>query len=72
MYYYITDSRAAIHRWIVVPGLRFFYEDAEEAHHIANQSLKMLHQFGLHPRERGNADAAGDLQVEVLSSFLRS
>jgi hypothetical protein len=70
IYYYITDARAGVHRWIVVPGLRYFYEDAEDAHHIANQTLKALYQFGIHPRERGNPDSAGDLRIEVKSSSL--
>jgi len=65
IYYYVTDARGGLHRWIVVPGLRAIYPDAEEAHRAANQCLKALYQFGIYPRERGNPDAAGDLQAEV-------
>lgn len=65
-YLYITDTRASIHRWLVVPALRILYGDAEEAHHAGNSALKLLWQFGLYPRERGGPDRVGDLQVEVF------
>jgi dihydroorotate dehydrogenase len=42
------------------------YGDAEEAHHAGNSALKLLWQFGLYPRERGDPDRAGDLHVEVF------
>ena len=58
-------SIQGVHQWIVVPSLRWFYDDAEEAHEAGTKSLKVLYQFGLHPRERGKADEAGDLEVEV-------
>jgi dihydroorotate dehydrogenase len=32
--------------------------------------LKALHSFGLHPRERGDGDAAGDLQVELFGHVI--
>jgi dihydroorotate dehydrogenase len=32
--------------------------------------LKALHAFGLHPRERGSPDAAGDLQVQIFGHTL--
>lgn len=32
--------------------------------------MKALYSFGLHPRERGNPDAAGDLEVEVFGHTL--
>lgn len=66
-YYYITDTRAGIHQWVVVPSLRWIYDDAEEAHEVGTKALKGLYEFGLHPRERGDEDAVGDLQVEVRS-----
>jgi dihydroorotate dehydrogenase len=66
LYLYVTDTRASIHRWLVVPALRALYGDAEEAHHAGNSALKFLWQFGLYPRERGNPDKVGDLQVEVF------
>lgn len=49
----------------MVPSLRWIYDDAEEAHEAGTKALKALYEFGLHPRERGNADSAGDLEVEV-------
>lgn len=69
-YFYVTDTRAGIHRWIVVPSLRWIYDDAEEAHIAGTRSLKGLFEFGLHPRERGNADGVGDLKTEVRSIAL--
>jgi len=44
--------------------------DAEDAHQAGNRSLKALYTFGLHPRERGNPDANGDLRVEVFGHVL--
>lgn len=64
-YYYITDTRAGIHQWVVVPSLRWFYDDAEDAHEAGTRALKSLYKFGIHPRERGNPDKEGDLEVEV-------
>ena len=61
-----TDS--GIHQWVVVPSLRWIYDDAEDAHEAGTKSLKALYQFGLHPRERGKPDDAGDLEVEVSQS----
>ncbi|KAF7509167.1 hypothetical protein GJ744_008227 [Endocarpon pusillum] len=66
LYLYITDTRASLHRWLVVPTLKILYPDAEEAHHAGNSALKFLWQFGLYPRERGDPDSAGDLQIEVF------
>ncbi len=64
-YYYVTDTRAGVHQWIVVPSLRWFYDEAEDAHEAGTRALKLLHSFGIHPRERGSPDEAGDLKVEV-------
>ena len=62
----LIDGRSSgIHQWVVVPLLRRFYPDAEDAHEVGNKSLKLLYQFGLHPRERDDPDKAGDLQVKV-------
>ena len=66
LYLYITDTRASVHRWLVVPALRILYGDAEEAHHAGTSALKFLWQFGIYPRERGDSDSVGDLQVEVF------
>jgi dihydroorotate dehydrogenase len=69
-YLYITDTRASIHEWLLVPALRQIYPDGEDAHHAGTRMLKALHSFGLNPRERGNDDAAGDLAVEVFGHTL--
>lgn len=64
-YYYVTDTRAGVHRWLVTPSLRWIYNDAEEAHEAGTKALKGLYELGIHPRERGDPDKAGDLSVEV-------
>lgn len=64
-YYYVTDTGASIHQWLVVPSLRRIYDDAEESHKAGTKALKGLYGVGLHPRERGNLDSAGNLEVEV-------
>lgn len=69
-YLYVTDTRASIHEWLVVPALRRIYPDGEDAHHAGTAVLKGLHNFGLHPRERGNPDAEGDLEVEIFGHTL--
>ncbi|EAW13967.1 dihydroorotate dehydrogenase 2 [Aspergillus clavatus NRRL 1] len=65
-YVYVTDTRASIHRYVVVPLVRWLYPDAEDAHHIGVDSLKTLYKFSLHPRERGNQDGDGVLATEVF------
>lgn len=69
-YLYVTDTRASIHQWLVTPVMRLVYPDAEEAHKAGNKALKGLYIFGLHPRERGDVDAKGDLKVEVFGHIL--
>ncbi|KAL8956817.1 MAG: hypothetical protein Q9193_005760, partial [Seirophora villosa] len=71
-YYYVTDTRASVHEWLVIPCLRYFYPDAEDAHEFGNRALKVLYSFGLHPRERGLDDAKGDLAIEVFGHLLRN
>ena len=73
-YYYLSDTRAGIHQWVVVPSLRWMYDDAEDAHVAGIKVLKGLHRFGIHPRERGDPDQAGDLEVKVrrVPHFVRS
>ena len=66
-YMYVTDVRAGIHQWGIAPSLRWIYDDAEEAHEAGTESLKSLYAWGLHPRERGNGDQRGDLNVEVFT-----
>lgn len=72
IYVYVTDTRASVHRYIVIPALRWFYPDPEEAHHVSNQTLKALWDFGLYPRERGDFDQKKDLEVEVFGRVLRN
>ncbi|RVD83385.1 uncharacterized protein DFL_007772 [Arthrobotrys flagrans] len=50
--YYATDSRAAVHRYFVVPALRVIAPDAEDAHAFGLKALRVLWDFGLHPRDR--------------------
>ncbi|MCJ1353211.1 MAG: Dihydroorotate dehydrogenase (quinone), mitochondrial [Icmadophila ericetorum] len=69
-YYYVTDTRSSIHRWLAVPALRWIYDDAEDAHEAGIKALKGLHAFGVHPRERGSPDLRGDLNVEVFGYTL--
>ncbi|KAI4190927.1 MAG: hypothetical protein LQ346_004831 [Caloplaca aetnensis] len=71
-YYYTTDTRASVHEWLVIPCLRYFYPDAEDAHEFGNRALKALYSFGIHPRERGNPDARGDLAIEVFGHTLQN
>ena len=69
-YLYITDVRAGLHQWAVVPSLRWIYDDAEEAHQVGTASLKALYKWGLHPRERGNVPR--NLETEVFGNTLAS
>ena len=71
-YVYITDTRASAHRYVVIPALRYFIPDPEEAHEVGNKALERLHTFGLHPRERGDPDKVGDLEIEVFGQTLRN
>ncbi|KIW20280.1 dihydroorotate dehydrogenase (fumarate) [Exophiala spinifera] len=72
IFVYVTDTRASVHRYVVIPALRWIYPDPEEAHHAANQVLRSLWDFGLHPRERGDPDKVGDLEVEVFGRIIRN
>ena len=67
-YLYVTDVRAGIHQWAVVPSLRWIYDDAEEAHEVGTASLKALYKWGLHPRERGAISQ--NIEVEVFGHTL--
>ena len=68
---YVTDTRRGYQQWgqryLVVPALRFLCPDAETAHHVGNAALKALWTVNLHPREGADADARGDLSVEVCA-----
>jgi dihydroorotate dehydrogenase len=72
IYVYVTDTRANIHRYVVIPALRWVYPDPEEAHQATNKVLRALWDFGLNPRERGDPDQKGDLEVEVFGRILRN
>ncbi|MCJ1312927.1 Dihydroorotate dehydrogenase (quinone), mitochondrial [Agyrium rufum] len=72
-YLYITDTRAGVHRWIMVPTLRLIYPDAEDAHEAGTKALKSLYAFNLHPRERNDIDSQKrDLEIEVFGHTLRN
>lgn len=64
-YVYATDTRASIHRYAMVPLMRWVYPDAEDAHHAGVNALRTLYRLGLNPRERGNPDADRGLATEV-------
>lgn len=72
VFVYVTDTRASVHRYVVIPALRFVYRDPEDAHHAGNRFLKTLWEIGLHPRERSDPDSARDLQVEVFGHTLQN
>jgi dihydroorotate dehydrogenase len=70
-YLYITDTRASIHQWFVVPTMRLIHWDAEDAHHAGVNYMKVLYKLGLHIRERSTDDQElGDLRVEVFGHTL--
>ena len=74
-YLYVTDTRASVHQWLVVPSLRWMYPDAEDAHHFGTKSLKALYTFGLHPRERVSRldePKTADLSVTVFGQKLQN
>jgi dihydroorotate dehydrogenase len=72
-YFYITDTRASVHQWLVVPSLRLLHTDPEEAHHEGIRYIKALYDFNLHPRERSKQDEeVGDLRVEVFGHILNN
>ncbi|KAH7058711.1 dihydroorotate reductase pyre [Macrophomina phaseolina] len=68
-YLYLSDTRASAHQYIIIPAIRAIW-DGEDAHHITVKTLKTLYKLGLHPRERGDPDAAGDLRVTVFGHTL--
>ncbi|KAM0718408.1 hypothetical protein Q7P37_005478 [Cladosporium fusiforme] len=70
-YLYVTDTRASIHQWLVVPTVRSIHRDAEDAHHAGVNYMQVLYKLGLHPRERSRDDQElGDLRVEVFGHTL--
>ncbi|KUI53710.1 Dihydroorotate dehydrogenase (quinone), mitochondrial [Cytospora mali] len=74
-YLYATDTRASYHQWLVPRLLRVLYPDAEDAHYIGTQALKVLHELGLNPRERptrapGIVPEPSDLAISVFETTL--
>lgn len=67
--YYLTDTRAGVHRWLVVPALRWIYDDAEKAHEAGVKILKTLYLLDMHPRERGK-EMTGEFGVELFGQTL--
>ena len=66
-YLYFTDVRAGVHQWAVVPGLRWWYDDAEEAHERGTEILEGLWRWGLYPRERSQLkEREGESEGERL------
>lgn len=83
-YYYLTDTRSAIHKYQVVPVLRWIYngndvpkaqggrgDGAEKAHEIGLKALRGLYDVGLPLRERGGHDYLGTrgMGVEVCTAY---
>lgn len=62
-FFYFTDTRASVHRWLVVPALQCLYPDAEEAHAFGTKALKLMYALGIHPRERTTKK---DLENNIL------
>ncbi|OJD34285.1 dihydroorotate reductase [Diplodia corticola] len=69
-YLYFTDTRASAHQYLVPPLIRTIWTDAEDAHHAGLKALQTLYPLGLHPRERGDPDGAGDLRITVFGHSL--
>ncbi|RYP93699.1 hypothetical protein DL770_000230 [Monosporascus sp. CRB-9-2] len=73
IYFYATDTRAFVHRYVVPPLLRTVFPDAEDAHNAAVSSMKGLYEVNLHPRERaGGFSSSGgpDISVSVFGTQL--
>ena len=64
-YLYVTDTRASVHQWLVVPLVRYLNPDAEDAHHFGTKTLKTLYRLGLNPRERNPNPSDSDLSTEL-------
>ncbi|KAK9455536.1 Dihydroorotate dehydrogenase-domain-containing protein [Dipodascopsis uninucleata] len=65
--YYATDSRSAIHRYFIVPLLRWT-TDAETAHRFAIEAMKA----GVYPVDRSDKQTDPALEVEVFGKKLSS
>lgn len=74
-YIYVTDTRSAVHRYLVPPAIRTLVPDAEDAHHLGTAALQTLHSIGLHPRERARIFPDPDeptLAADVLGTTLEN
>ncbi len=66
--YYVTDTPASVHSLLPLI-FRCLYPDAEDAHEAGTCALKVLHSFGIHPRERGSPSG---LENEVWGQTLNN
>lgn len=71
-YFYVTDTRASLHKYVVPFAQRTVFSDAEDAHHAGVAALRELYAFGLHPRERGESDVDGALAVDLFGYTLNN
>ncbi|KAJ9138477.1 hypothetical protein NKR23_g8505 [Pleurostoma richardsiae] len=77
-YLYVTDTRSALHRYVVPPMLRLVFPDAEDAHHYGTLAMKLMYALGIHIRERpsglsltsASASEPSDLAIEVFGTTL--
>ncbi|KAG9254279.1 uncharacterized protein F5Z01DRAFT_100162 [Emericellopsis atlantica] len=69
-YFYTTDTRAFVHRWVVPPMMRIIFPDAEDAHHAGTAALKSLYALNMHPRER--VKEAEELKTEVFGTEVKN
>lgn len=67
VFWYGTDTRAALHRWVVPRLIRTLFPDAEDAHHVGTEALKTLYRMGLNPRDRTDDRAGPALAVTVFA-----
>ncbi|KAL3418019.1 dihydroorotate reductase [Phlyctema vagabunda] len=71
-YLYVTDTRASIHQWLVIPSLRWLYPDAEDAHHAGTKLLKLTYSLGINIRERPSKVTQTDLSTIVFGQKLQN
>ena len=69
-YFYITDTRASVHKYVVPRLIRVIFPDAEDAHHFGTAALKELHTLGFNPRERGTSVQDAQLAIDVFGTRL--
>jgi dihydroorotate dehydrogenase len=69
-WYYMTDTRSGIHRWLVPRAQRLLYPDAETAHNYSVREMKSTYSSGLYPRERNSDKLDAALEVKVWEHTL--